>query len=190
VSEIAVPREALARVAERFSIPIEAVADIVSAAPDTLLARSVNSHSPINGTAPHSFVRYTLGAVRLSEYGGDLANRYVDFLRVFDSAELVNAEAEDGIKRHPSYGRYLDWAKAGIEPPYISVYKTDKGRLQSVNRRRTLVAQELGQPITGWFGAHHAETDLPLKYGDVLDAVRAELEATSEKTPKPSGPGF
>jgi hypothetical protein len=184
-------QEALARVAERFYLPIEAVLDIAFVSPEILVERSrAAEETPVNGTAPHSCPRHDLGAVRVYPYGGPLSDRYVDYLRVFDARELVNAEAEQDIKTHPTYARYLDWARSGLEPPYIAVYQTDKGRLQSANRRRTLVAQELGKEITGWYGPHNAETDLPLKFGDVMAAIHAEMDLAQPKTKKPSEPGF
>lgn len=163
-------------VAERFGIPARSVAEIAQLAPEILVARDKASDNILpNSMTPASFESQPLGSVRLSTVGGDFDNRYIDYLREFDSQVLVTAEAEQGIKQHPTYGRYLEWAKSGKEIPPISVYEVGDGVLQSTNRRRTLVAQELGLTVKGWFGVVNKETGLPLKYGDVRSALR-EIE--------------
>ena len=168
------------QVAERFEIPTQAVFDIATHSPSDLISRWQDDlqATPNQMGAPKSFRRHALGSARVAEYGGPLNERYVDFLEKFNARDLTTMEAEQGIKSHPTYQTYLDWAKRGIEPPYISVYETDSGTLQSTNRRRTLVAQELGSTITGWLGKLNQETGQPLKYGDVVDAYRHELRST------------
>lgn len=177
----ATPEAAIARVAERFGIPALAVRELACLPAATLIQRTEAAYAiPVNGEVPAAFEEYPLGSVRVADFGGDVDNRYVDYLHEFDAATLLLAEAEQGIKRHPSYARYLTWAREGRRPPYINVFETDRGSLQSSNRRRTLVAQELGQSIQGWFGRTNQETGLPLKYGDLqqaLDQARQELAA-------------
>lgn len=166
------------KVSARYGIPVESVQDIDQQPVADLIERSRTD--PLETPEPTTFPHYPEGAVRVSSFGGDHDDRYVDFLCEFDSRQLVNAEHEQDIKRHPSYAKYLEWAKSGNEPPYISVYETDSGRLQSTNRRRTLAAQELGLRIKGWLGRVNRETGLPLKYGDVRAAI-AEAKALFEQ---------
>lgn len=165
------------RVAARFNMPSRAVEEIAMLDPKVLVQRYLDEEStPSNTTTPSDAKTWPPGSVRVAPYGGDLDNRYIDYVRVFNPDELVNAEAEQGIKQHPSYALYRQWALEGRQPPYISVYETDKGRLQSTNRRRTLVAQELNRPITGWFGPLNKETGLSLKLGDIKRALREEID--------------
>lgn len=168
-------------VAERFGIPARSVAEIAQLSTETLIARDRASGQILpNAMTPAKFDSLPLGSVRLSSFGGDLDNRYVDYLREFDSQMLVTAETEQGIKQDPTYARYLEWAKGGMEIPPISVYEVGEGVLQSTNRRRTLVAQELGLTVKGWFGVANMETGLPLKYGDVRSAIQ---EVERQKVP-------
>jgi hypothetical protein len=169
--------EACRMVARKFQVPMQTVFDVATCSSTDLVARSQEEYlaAPNQMQTAKTFPRHPLGSARLAEYGGDISNRYIDFLQEFDAHELVNAEAEQGIKSHPSYLAYRTWAEQGNVPPYISVYETDSGKLQSTNRRRTLVAQELETTITGWFGRMNRETGQPLKYGDLLDAYRNEL---------------
>lgn len=166
------------RVAARLRLPIEAVRELDTLQPEIMIARSKESYA-IPGDDPAVFPRHAEGSVRMADFGGAVESRYIDFLSVFDPATLTLVEAEQGIKQHPSYARYLAWSEAGHEPPYISVYETDAGTLQSTNRRRTLVAQALGKSIAGWLGLMNKETRLPLKYGDVKAALaeaRAQMQ--------------
>ena len=174
--------EILGAVAERFGVPESVVAELASVAPEILVARYAADNAIIpNRMNPAEFERFPVGTVRIADFGGDFRGRYVEHLREFDPATLVNAEAEDGVKRHETYARYLAWAREGREAPYVSVYETDSGTLQSVNRRRTLVAQEIGKPIKGWFGPMNRETGNSLKYGDVLSAIQDATLAISRR---------
>ncbi len=174
--------EILGIVAERFGVPASVVAELASVAPEILVARFAADNEIIpNRMNPAEFERFPVGTARMADFGGDFRGRYVEHLREFDPATLVTAEAENGIKRSDTYARYLAWAKEGREAPYIAVYETDNGTLQSVNRRRTLVAQEVGKPIKGWFGPMNRETGNPLKYGDVLAAIQEAALAVSRR---------
>lgn len=161
------------KVADRLGIPTSVVADI-----DRLSASELQSRNQ-EGI-------YPLKAARISEYGGDLRDRYVEYVRRFNPEELTTSEAEDGIKTRQgsNYPQYLAWAKKGVKPPLISVAETESGALQSSSRRRTLAAQEAGKPISGWFSPINRETTYkdPLKYGDILDAIQDVKDDTRTKT--------
>lgn len=165
-------------VAKRFGLTAAEVSDAIKARPEDLSER--DEWYPSNKTdAPAEFKKYPIGTAQLDRYGA-IENRYINFLREFDASELTTAEAEDGIKQHHTYQKYVQWAKEGKEPPYIFVAQTDSGKLQSTNRRRVLAAQEAGTKIKGWFGPMNKETGLPLKYGDIIRAYQepAKGEAT------------
>lgn len=52
----------------------------------------------------------------------------------------------------PSTQKYIEWARAGLEPPPLYVVETDKGHLSSLNRRRWLAAREAGRPsLKCWY---------------------------------------
>ncbi len=166
------------RVAERFGLTEKEVTDALSTPPDELVAR--NEHAPNNKMdAPAEFKRYPIGSAQIDEYGS-MENRYINFLRDFDPKDLTTTEAEDGIRQHPTYKKYVQWAKEGKEPPYVFVAQTDNGTLQVTNRRRTLAAREAGTKIKGWFGPANRETGNPLKYGDLKLAYTEKAETTTK----------
>jgi hypothetical protein len=159
-------------VSQRFSIPEEAIRYLTHSTVDEMTANYTSSEThPNNTTSPTNFEKYSIGTFRIAPYGGDLKERYIDYLTTLDPSILTTSEAEQGIKSHPSYALYKKWSFSGIEAPYISVYETESGVLQSTNRRRTLVAQEIGNEITAWMGPFNKESGLPLKYGDIADAL-------------------
>jgi hypothetical protein len=143
-------------VAKRFGIPTLAVQEIKDLDPEVLAAW--DEVIPNNITdRPRRFTRYPLGSASI-EGVGQMSERYVNFLDEFDPAKLETTEAEQGIKNHPTYRTYLQWAKEGKKPPYIFVATNDNGTRQSSNRRRVLVTKELGQRIEGWHGVINPET--------------------------------
>jgi hypothetical protein len=160
-------------VADRLGIPTSVVADIDRLSASELQSRNQEGIYPLN-------------SARISEYGGDLRDRYVEYVRLFNPEELTTSEAEDGIKTRQgsNYPQYLAWAKKGVKPPLISVAETESGALQSSSRRRTLAAQEAGKPISGWLSPINRETTYkdPLKYGDILDAIQDVKDDTRTKT--------
>jgi len=166
-------------VAARFGIPAKAVREVAELSVDQLRARYKEQDHTNNGQAPEPFVRHELGAASLPDWG-DPQNAYLEYLREMDPKALKLSEGANGIRQHPTYERYKAWAASGSEAPYISVGETEKGSWVSSNRRRTLVAQDLGQPsIKGWFGPHNKETGLPLKYGDVMRALNERVRHDS-----------
>lgn len=154
-------------VAKKFGVPTAVVSDIAKSSVSDLESRNKEGIYPLN-------------TARISEYGGTPRERYVEYVRRFEPDELTTSEAEDGIKTRQgsNYPQYLEWAKAGAQPPLISVSETENGNFQSSSRRRTLAAQEAGVAINGWFSPINQETRYkdPLKYGDILDAI-AETDA-------------
>ena len=154
-------------VAKKFGIPTKVVSGIAKASVEDLESRNKEGIYPLN-------------TARIAEYGGTPRERYVEYVRRFAPDELTTSEAEDGIKTRQgsNYPQYLEWAKAGVQPPLISVSETENGNFQSSSRRRTLATQEAGKAINGWFSPINQETryKYPLKYGDILDAI-AETDA-------------
>jgi len=170
-----VNESAIAETARRFNLPALAVRELVGVDIEELRDRD-RYLAMSNQLDPASFPRFELGAIKINAHHTELRESYVEFLNEFDSRELVCSEAEQGIKKTATYTRYIEMAKDGYEAPYINVYEQENGVLVSVNRRRTLVAQELGRKIKGWHGKPNFETGLPLKYGDVLDGYDEALE--------------
>jgi len=163
-------RYSMSRVASRFGLTDHEVVDAINSSVDQLTSRDELIRNNITD-APAKFNRYKIGSAQIETFGGDIKNRYINFLREFDPNDLVLSESEEGIKKHPTYQQYVKWAKDGIEPPYIFVAQTESGKLQATNRRRTLAAREAGRKIKGWYGPFNQETGNPLKYGDILDAA-------------------
>ncbi|MDW5418723.1 LPD23 domain-containing protein [Iodobacter sp. CM08] len=166
------PAEAIA--ARLLGVPDRSVSEVVRLSVNELTNRDAEqSQIPSNGTVPALFKRYPLGSAALAQYGDVEEERYVRVLTEFNANDLLLSEPESDIKKTESFTQYLNWSELGIEAPYIGVNESDNGQAISINRRRTLVAQELGKPIKGWFSPIHHHTGLPLKYGDVIAAVEA-----------------
>lgn len=161
--------EAVRTVALRFGLTEKEVQDALSTPADELAARDELVPSNVVD-APPQFKKYPIGSAQIDGAGGNFENRYVNFLREFNPNDLKLAESEEGIKKHHTYSKYVEWSKEGIDPPYIFVAQLDNGKLQTSNRRRTLAAQESGAQLKGWFGPHNAETNNPLKLGDLQKA--------------------
>ena len=170
-------KEMHSALAKRFSIPEEAVADILGNDVKELRRRD-DYYSPSNTLEPTTdFEKFPLNSAKIGSYG-DPENSYVEVLGKFKPKDVLTAEAEDGIKtRNPSYPLYVEWAKKGSEPPPINISINGDGTIVSSNRRRVLAAQDAGvESIKGWYSPFNKETGLPLKYGDVL---RASKEVTA-----------
>ncbi|MBN3760867.1 hypothetical protein [Burkholderia sp. Ac-20365] len=176
-SQPTVNEEAVGKVMERFGLPRRAVHDLVSLSIEAL--RDRDRHLVwSNMMEPSEFPRHELGTAKIDAYICDPMECYTEYLDEFDAKDLVTSETEDGIRKHRTYARYVEMALEGHEPPPIHVFASEKiGVLVSTNRRRTLVAQQLGRRIKGWHGRHNFETGLPLKYGDVK---RAYIEALNQ----------
>jgi hypothetical protein len=72
---------------------------------------------------------------------------------------------------HHTYERYISWRRMGVKPPPAHVCETARGSWNCSSRRRLLVAKKLGVSLEAWVSRHNKETDLPLKYGDVIQAL-------------------
>lgn len=165
--------DALRATAERLGISDRAIASTLLDNVELLRDRD-RFIADSNVMEPKAFPKYPLGTAKILHWQPDVANAYVDFLDEFDSAVLTTAESEDGIRKHPTFARYVEMLREGHEAPYIHVFERN-GKYVSSNRRRTLAAQETGARIRGWHGVDNAETGLPLKYGDVVAVYAEEL---------------
>lgn len=185
------PSAAHKAVASRFGIPPEAVQDIAST--DVKELRRRDEYTPPNyaGDGPVTdYEDHPLGTARIMSFG-DPNEAYVDFMHEFDPKDLTPTEHEDGVKqRDKSYPKYVEWAKAGHKPPPISAAVSEKtGKYLSMNRRRVLAAQDAGvKSIKGWLGVNNKETGNPLKYGDVMRALKEHEQKSAKPEPAPAKP--
>lgn len=187
-------RPAVTAVAKRFDLTPDEVTSILTTAPEEMWRRDdwVPPSSTATTLAPKQvdFERFPIGSARMM--GGRPSSprdAWVYVLREFSPRDLMSNEVEDGITRTPTFRQYVEWAREGSEPPPISsVARSQNGKLVSTNRRRLLAAQEAGaKAIKGWFSPENREhrdnsgqpIELPLKYGDVIDAYRE-----AERTPR------
>ena len=166
--------EAMRAVAKRFGIPLRTVR-AVAHEPVALLQHrfKADMRVRVSGDSPWLGERWPIGTPMIDDYNAP-EESYLDFIWRFSPREVMqirNTEAEQGIKRHPTYERYISWRRLGVKPPPAHVYETAKGSWNCSSRRRLLVAQELGVSLEAWVSRHNRETDLPLKYGDVLRAL-------------------
>lgn len=158
-------------VAQRFGVPPLAVQEIQQRPITDLVARYQAGFLAQPGAElPTVVTRYPLGSAAVMDVGA-IDERYVLVLTRFDAHALKLAEPENGIRRHISFDLYRRWAMAGHLPPYVHVNEADNGDLIVCNRRRVLVAQELGRTIDGWLSPVNRETGLPLKVGDIRQAL-------------------
>lgn len=172
----ALDHSAVTAIASRFGLPRTALVELLTLTVAQLRGRD-RYCAMNNEMSPAHFPRLAVSSAKIASFNTDVRESYVDYLDVFDARRLRLSEAEAGIKRHPTYRRYVEMRREGHEPPYIDVYEAEDGALVTSNRRRTLVSQELGLPITGWRGVLNRETGLPLKYGDVLNAYAESVAA-------------
>lgn len=146
-----------------------------------------NLHQPESFTeAPPVKHSLMIDALDFSE-NDEAAIAYYD---VIDSKLLISSELEQDIKNHPSYKDYVMLSRFGSEPPPIGVTRTVNGELVSRNRRRTLVAKELGKSIGAW-----VESDTVGKEGFTLSVTRykeakthlgIKADQTANKEPQPA----
>jgi hypothetical protein len=119
--------------------------------------------------------RYT---PRIQHWNNDPLDAYVDYIEIVDPFAVVPSEPENNIRLHPTFARYTEWFKAGMMPPYPSVFeqvKDGQRKLIGANRRRILTAREAGiRELPVWLGRWNLETGLPLKYGDILKAAQSK----------------
>jgi ADP-Ribosyltransferase in polyvalent proteins len=180
---------AITAVADRFEMPEKAVEELLTMPMEQLSQRYWTDVTPAYMGAPVTRVNMPMGSARVMSVGSDEREFYVEYLRRFDAAELRPVEHEENIRNHPSFADYRTWSAQGIQPPYINVVEADDGGFNSLNRRRTLVAQELGQDLDGWLNPLNRETGLPLKLGDIRAAMEAVLSRDAAvSTPQPEMP--
>lgn len=167
--------EVMRAVSRRFGIPLRTVR-AVALEPVELLRQRYKAAMRVasSGASPWLGERWPIGTPMIGDYHPEPEESYLDFIWRFSPREVMqirNTEAEQGIKRHPTYERYISWRRLGVKPPPAHVYETAKGSWNCSSRRRLLVAQELGVSLEAWVSRHNRETDLPLNYGDVLRAL-------------------
>ncbi|WP_429482161.1 hypothetical protein [Paraburkholderia youngii] len=172
---------AVEAVCAELGLPRQAVVDLLTLPVEVLRER--DRYTAMNNVmTPADFPRHLISAAKIDSINTRVSESYVSYLDEFDSSKLLCTEHEAGIKQHKTYSRYVEMRQQGYEPPYVHVYANEKGQLLCSNRRRTLVAQELGLPLKGWRSTHNFATDLPLKYGDVLAAYARALAASDSAT--------
>jgi hypothetical protein len=159
----------VAAVAARFCVPELAVREVATL-PWEVLRERERYFPPSDGLRPVlDAPRFPLGSAQVMSFGDD---PYVHFLAEFDPNRVEPTEAEENIRSTPTYQAYVEWARAGIKPPYTTVFETVRGGLVTPNRRRTLAAREAGRMLTSWVGVENLETGIPLKYWDLVDAIK------------------
>lgn len=170
-------------VAELSATP-QVQADMSGLAPEEMIERFEDFPTP-NAMQPAAVTTLPLGSVRTLPYG-ELDERHVEVLVELPVDELVLSEHEDMIRKHPTFARYVEMARAGHEPPPISVAVSDDGQLVSRNRRRVLAAKEAGlKTLKAWVSPLNSETGLPLKYGELRELVSTALSASADPSPPP-----
>jgi len=143
-----------------------------------------NNPTPDNRPLP------PIGTYAVDKYGG-----WVMRLEMVDPNELILTEdAKDG-RRHPLFGKYVQWAKEGKRSPiYVSRSQSEsqKGKLVSSNRRRVLAAIDAGlNEIPAWVDVagpdgtalkHEQWIELAVEEGyEIPDAVLAEYPRLAKK---------
>lgn len=164
-------------IADHFKIPVAAVRDTLKTDFKELQRRDDDNAPNHAGNGPYKdYENHKLGTVRAASWQSDPKEAYIDYLTEHNPSDLVTSEPEDGIKqRDVSYPKYVEWAKAGHEPPPISTSKSSKegSPIVSSNRRRVLAAKEAGvKKIKAWHSAENPHTGNPLKYGDIIEHAK------------------
>lgn len=128
--------------------------------------------SPPSPPTPPVSRRYPLHSAAVMMKVSDFGQSYLSYLVKVPSKSVTPTESEADIRRHPSFARYTRWLEQGSEPPYLTLFENERigtpHRYTTTNRRRCLVARDLGRPITGWLSPICPDTGLPLKLNDVL----------------------
>lgn len=175
----AVSAPVVAFVAARFRIPELAVREVATLPLEALRER--DRYLPPSGSLSPALdaPRYPLGSAQAMLHSDD---PYLQFLAEVDPNQVHPNEAEENIRLSTAFKAYVHWAREGIEPPYITVFEVDSGKLVTPNRRRTLAAREAGRSMHAWLGRVNRETGLPLKHRDVVQAIeeaKMVLQASS-----------
>lgn len=123
--------------------------------------------APTSSLTPWPHGNPAPGTWRMDPTFGDF-----DILVDIPTSEVQEGEFEDGIKRHPTYQAYLEWARQGLEAPAVMVVRHIKGYLVcSSGRRRRLAAIEAGLPtLRAWFSETNKHGG-PLWHSDELSSV-------------------
>jgi len=97
-------------------------------------------------------------------------------LREVSVDELGFTEPEGGVRGRADYALYVRWAKEGRQAPPINVVKgADSGKWLSVNRRRVMAAQEVGQKtILAWVSDTDEQGRPSPQHEDVIRQALAE----------------
>lgn len=175
----AVSAPVVAFVAARFRIPELAVREVATLPLEVLRERE--RYLPPSGSLSPALdaPRYPLGSAQALLHSDD---PYLQFLAEVNPNQVHPNEAEENIRLSTAFKAYVHWAREGIEPPYITVFEVESGKLVTPNRRRTLAAREAGRTMHAWLGRVNRETGLPLKYRDVVQAIeeaKMVLQASS-----------
>lgn len=170
-----------ASVATRFNVPERFISNLLSHPVPEMQFRD-RYLAPSNCETPTTdFPRYPRYTPKIQHWHPDPLEAYVDYIEIIDPRKVFPSEPEGGIRMHPSFARYLEWLRAGYQPPYPSVFEQihDGGspKLIGSNRRRILTAQDAGlTEITVWLGRWNQKTGLPLKYGDIIHAIQTSID--------------
>lgn len=168
--------EACARTAAALLLSPEAVRELVGLDGTTVdVLRARDSYmAPPNCLQPAlHFPRFPLGTVSIQSFVGNPEDAYVQILTSMPASEVHPTEPEGDIRNSETYKAYLRMRSEGHEPPYITLFEVESrscfaSRIYTTsNRRRTLVAQELGLDVTGWRQPLMQDTGLPMKLADV-----------------------
>lgn len=107
------------------------------------------TNAPQNGTEPFQWAPPDVGTWSLNPDMGEAAV----FLYVPVTAFEPLEQDWDHALRLPSTRRYIDWFRAGHEPPPVFLLRNDRGHLRSCNRRRWLAARAAGiERLPVWYG--------------------------------------
>lgn len=157
----------------------QSTADFQNLSAEDLCSAIRNPQTPVGSLDPASPTDLPLGSLRISSFGA-IESRYVDVLALVDVASLKLAEPEDQIRKNPSYGAYTAMSLQGFEAPAIQVNESEAGELISTNRRRTMVAKDLGlSRIKAWVSPINPATGDPLKYGELLGFLKTHVSEKS-----------
>lgn len=110
-------------------------------------------HPPSSSKTRHKFIMPPLGTFRLDPWGE------ISVLVEIPVEDFTSSEGDwDYALRLPETLLYIQWQKEGLEPPPLSVVKTDKGNLVTQNRRRWLAARKAGiETLKCWYSPTHPE---------------------------------
>lgn len=106
-----------------------------------------------NRKSRHDFTMPPLGTWRRDPYGEISVLVEV----AVDECQPSEGDWEWALKQ-PETRLYIEWQKAGHEPPPLSLIRTASGSLRVQNRRRWLAAREAGvKTLRCWYSPTHPE---------------------------------